>query len=134
MGQRGNAPSVLVCRGCCCGTERKHPDVDHDAHRERLREAAERAGGRIRTVDCVGPCERSNVVIVRRGTERHWFGEVNHDDEVERLGEWIAAGASGPLGELARHHFPKPVPPAERRLRPEWGPELAARCVEQLAD
>ena len=22
--------SVVVCRGCCCGTETKHPDVDHD--------------------------------------------------------------------------------------------------------
>ncbi|MEM9037189.1 MAG: hypothetical protein AAGD18_21540 [Actinomycetota bacterium] len=125
--------SVLVCHGCCCGTERKHPDVDHDGHRAHLAEAAERAGGRLRTVDCVGPCERSNVVIVRRGSERHWFGELRHDDEIERLGEWIAAGADGPLGGLARHRFPKPVPPAERRMLPEWGPELAERCIERIA-
>ncbi len=25
------SPIVTVCRGCCCGTLRKHPDVDHDA-------------------------------------------------------------------------------------------------------
>ena len=28
-GERG--PRVRMCRGCCCGTPRRLPDVDHDA-------------------------------------------------------------------------------------------------------
>ena len=58
--------SVLVCLGCCCGTAAKHSDVDHDAQLDALR-AALPDGGRLWTVDCVGPCESSNVVVVRRG-------------------------------------------------------------------
>jgi (2Fe-2S) ferredoxin len=67
--------TVLLCRGCCCGTEAKHPDVDHDAQRDALA-AALGEDDRLHTVDCLGPCERSNVVVVRTGPTRTWFGEV----------------------------------------------------------
>jgi hypothetical protein len=67
--------TVLLCRGCCCGTEAKHPDVDHTAQRAAL-EAALGDEDRLYTVDCLGPCERSNVVVVRTGPTRTWFGEV----------------------------------------------------------
>ena len=29
--------SVLLCRDCCCGTERKHPDFSHDLQESDLR-------------------------------------------------------------------------------------------------
>lgn len=98
--------SVIVCRGCCCGTDRRHPEVDHVAQVERLA-AAVSTGGRFWTVDCVGPCERANVVIVRtRAAGRRWFGGVLDAADTERLAGWIADGAPSPLpAGLARLEF-----------------------------
>ncbi len=84
--------SVLVCRGCCCGTAAKHSDVDHDAQLDTLR-AALPDGGRLWTVDCVGPCESSNVVVVRRGTRRRWFGGVLTERTTAAIATWIGSGA-----------------------------------------
>ncbi|HWJ96794.1 MAG TPA: hypothetical protein VNQ33_01475 [Acidimicrobiales bacterium] len=87
--------SVIVCRGCCCGSEQKHPDVDHDAQVEALR-ASLPASGRLWTVDCLGPCERSNVVVVRtRAAGRRWFGGVLATAATGALADWIRDGAVG---------------------------------------
>jgi hypothetical protein len=32
---RSRSVSVLVCRGCCCGSDAKHPDLDHPGGRAR---------------------------------------------------------------------------------------------------
>lgn len=88
---RPERTSVLVCRGCCCGTVGKHPDVDHDDHLQRLRDAAAHAGARLWTVDCLGPCERSNVVVVRRNGIRHWLGGILADADVEQLSAWLTS-------------------------------------------
>ena len=32
-----DVPTVTVCRGCCCGTPKKRPGVDHEARLEALR-------------------------------------------------------------------------------------------------
>ena len=94
---------VQVCDGCCCGTERKHPGIDHAAIRELLAAAAERAGGHMRVVGCVDECSRSNVVIVRpagsglaSGAKRTWIGDVLDDDVVHALCSWISTGATTP--------------------------------------
>lgn len=96
-------PSVLVCRGCCCGTVEEHPDVDHDAQLDQLR-AAVPPGGKFWTVDCLGPCAASNVVVVRAGGTRHWFGRVLRTDQTSELASWITDGAPAalpqPLAEL----------------------------------
>ncbi len=92
---------MLACRGCCCGTDAKHPDVDHDAHLARLRRAAEEAGARLWTVDCLGPCERSNVVVVRSGAQRRWFGGLLSDDAVASVASWVETGATGPVPRSA---------------------------------
>lgn len=95
-------PSVLVCRGCCCGTD-KHPDVDHDGQEAALRAVA----GRFYTPDCLGPCERSNVVVVRSGATRTWFGEILDDQHIAALATWIAGGADTAAlpTSLAEHRF-----------------------------
>jgi (2Fe-2S) ferredoxin len=88
-----------MCDGCCCGTDRKHPDVDHAGIRERIDAAAVSAGGRSRVVGCVGACDHSNVVIVRPAgisTDRVWVGGVLDEEIVDRLCDWIAAGAVAP--------------------------------------
>lgn len=87
--------SVLVCRGCCCGTVGKHPDVDHRDHLARLRAATSTARStKVWEVDCLGPCERSNVVVVRTGATRRWFGDLLADDDVQLLVQWIERGAA----------------------------------------
>jgi (2Fe-2S) ferredoxin len=102
--------SVLVCRGCCCGTA-KHPDVDHEAQVETLRRSLP-DGTRVRLfeVDCLGPCSRSNVVVVRRDGERRWFGQILDDEVTQALAGWVSDGAQEPPPALvARHEFaPEP--------------------------
>lgn len=97
--ERWSNVRVQVCDGCCCGTARKHPGVDHANIRERVDAAAVFAGGRSRVVGCVGACEHSNVVIVRpagNSAGRVWVGGVLDDEIVERLCDWIATGAVTP--------------------------------------
>jgi hypothetical protein len=86
---------VLVCRGCCCGTAAKHPSFDHAEQVDQLRAAA--AGARLWTVDCLGPCERSNVVVVRSGSDRHWFGAVLGPSATATVGAWVGGGATLPV-------------------------------------
>jgi (2Fe-2S) ferredoxin len=121
--------AVLVCRGCCCGTADKHPDVDHDAHLARIRSAVSAsASTRLWTTGCLGPCERSNVVVVRTGTGRRWFGDVLTDDAVRGLADWLAAGTPPRL----------PAPLAARQFLPSLPPPIVARPLarhgEALAD
>jgi hypothetical protein len=86
--------SVLVCRGCCCGTEAKHPGFDHATQLEELRAAGAASSRRARlwTVDCLGPCERSNVVVVRTAGRRWWFGRVLTEPATRALAGWVAGG------------------------------------------
>ena len=91
--RRADSVSILVCRGCCCGTE-KHDDVDHDAQVDRLQAAvAGRRRAKLYTTNCLGPCERSNVVVVRSGSERIWFGDVLDATSTAALADWVEAGA-----------------------------------------
>lgn len=107
-------PSIQLCDGCCCGTSRKHPGVDHDAIRRRLTAAAEAAGGRARVVGCLDQCAHSNVVTVRvPGRSRLWLGRVLDEPAVGAVERWLRQGAL------------LPVPPAVSSLlvRPEQGAE-----------
>ena len=103
---RPDTLSVLVCRGCCCGTD-KHPQVDHAAQLEALRAAALSHGrARLWEVDCLGPCSSSNVVVVRSGTARRWFGQMLDPHDTARLAEWIRSGAATlPPPRLAARQF-----------------------------
>lgn len=88
---------ITVCRGCCCGTERKHPGVDHERQLEALRARAS-----VRVADCLDACEVSNVVVVqpsrtarRAGARPVWVGEVLDDDAVRGVVDWVDAGGPG---------------------------------------
>ena len=96
--------TILVCRGCCCGTAQKHPDVDHDAQLGALESAASQApGARVLAVGCVEECSRSNVMVVRfrdsSKTTTMWLGEMLTHAKTKALADWIAAGGpqTGPL-------------------------------------
>jgi len=99
--------SVLVCRGCCCGTESKHPGLDHHGQVERLRAALPKEiPSALWEVDCLGACSSSNVIVVRRGQNRRWFGEMLDRERTEMLAEWIQGGANDALKEkLAAQEF-----------------------------
>ncbi|MDF2977272.1 MAG: hypothetical protein K0S40_2000 [Actinomycetospora sp.] len=97
MTTRPGGPTLTVCRGCCCGTASKHPDVDHRAQLERFR-----AAGRVRVSDCLDACAYSNVVVVSpspagraAGARPVWlFGVLDAETEDE-LTAWVAAGGPG---------------------------------------
>jgi (2Fe-2S) ferredoxin len=93
--------TVTVCRGCCCGTVGKHPDVDHAGQVEALRVGIGDAG-RVRVSDCLDACERSNVMVVgpspdgrRAGAKPTWLAGVLHPDTVGDVVEWVRAGGPG---------------------------------------
>jgi hypothetical protein len=121
-GQAG-APhlTVLLCRGCCCGTAGKHPRVDHDAQQDALAAAVrERADIELRVVDCLDECDRSNVVVLRgpsgRPADRDtWLGGVLGDRATRALAGWLGDGATGPLPDAVAGLRFRHLPPRRRR-------------------
>lgn len=94
-------PTVSVCRGCCCGTDKKRRGVDHEARLEALTTMVGDAAT-VRTTDCLGPCERSDVVVVnpsraarRDGARPVWLGLLNGRHEGAAIAEWVRAGGPG---------------------------------------
>ncbi|MEU0880410.1 hypothetical protein ABZ345_17550 [Lentzea sp. NPDC005914] len=91
---------LTVCRGCCCGTAKKHPDVNHEGQLDRLREAV--GVERLRVADCLDSCDHSNVVVVQptptarqAGARPVWLGGVLSDETVEHVVAWVQAGGPG---------------------------------------
>ncbi len=108
--------SVLVCRGCCCGTN-KHRRVPHAAHAAAIRRAAQRASALCQVTGCLDRCEHSNVVVLRRdgvagGVETIWLGRVLSGATVGVLCAWLERGGELPDG-LRRHLLPAPDPQGE---------------------
>jgi len=77
--KKGKPPKVWVCRGCCCGTLRRHPGVDHDVLLERAKAGAREAGAKFEVTDCLGPCGQGNIVVVRAAGRIRWFGGMNDE-------------------------------------------------------
>lgn len=92
---------LTVCRGCCCGMERRSPGVDHKAILARMLEQAAQSAT-VRVADCLGPCERADIVVVgppregrRQGARTVWVARVSSPAVAEALGEWTHAGGAG---------------------------------------
>jgi hypothetical protein len=92
---------VTVCRGCCCGTVGKHPDVDHPGQLARL--CTDLAGvAVVRVSDCLDVCERSNIIVVspspagrHAGGRPVWLGFVLDDAAIDDITDWVRAGGPG---------------------------------------
>ena len=117
MPPRPAPTTVLLCRGCCCGTAAKHPATDHDRQEQAVRDAvADRPDVELRVVDCLDECDRSNVVVLRRtgrpARERDtWLGGVLGDRATTALTGWLEDGAPDPVpAPLAGHRF-RHLPP-----------------------
>jgi (2Fe-2S) ferredoxin len=143
MAQAPRSVTVTLCRGCCCGSAVKHPEVDHDATLEALRAAVEQSGaGVLRVVNCLDECERSNVVAVRRsrpaGAEVLWFGPVNDQGATGALAQWLRGGAAGevpePLSDLLFTKRPARPPIAVRHARGEEESLVCPALRPALAD
>lgn len=98
---RPDLPTITVCRGCCCGTEKKHPGVDHAARLDQLREFVG-TSARVRTSECLGPCERADVIAVgpsraarRAGARAVWVGRITSERVLSDLAGWTDAGGPG---------------------------------------
>lgn len=90
-----------MCRGCCCGTERKHPGVDHAGQLATLR-AGIGSAGRVRVTECLDACAESNVVVVgpspegrRAGARPMWLSGVLEPEAVEQVVAWVRGGGPG---------------------------------------
>ncbi|ANY07192.1 hypothetical protein [Pseudonocardia sp. HH130630-07] len=107
-------PSLTVCRGCCCGSGRKHPGVDHAGLLDRLRAGTD-GHARLRTSECLGPCADSDVVVVgpapaarRAGARPVWLRRVLDRAAVDAVADWVRAGGPGAADRpdaLAEHVF-----------------------------
>lgn len=93
--------TVTVCRGCCCGTTRKHPDVDHTGQLARLTTGVG-ASGRVRVSDCLDACAESNVVVVgpsqegrRAGARPVWLSGVLGPELTDEVVAWVREGGPG---------------------------------------
>ena len=105
--------TVLVCRGCCCGTD-KQPGVDHGGQLAALEAAVgAHTGSRVRVTNCLGPCAEANVIAVRhRALDRPgarlgttWLARVLDPTVTAALSSWVAGGAStASMPELLRPH------------------------------
>ena len=110
-------PTVTMCRGCCCGTTRKHPGFDHDAQVASLRDLLQGISN-FRITDCLGPCERSNVLVVspsrnghRSGGRSTWLGFVLDNAAASDITTWLRDGGPGLAqlpSELTRYRFERP--------------------------
>ena len=110
-------PTVVVCRGCCCGTTRKHPGFDHDSQVVILRELLQGVSN-FRITDCLGPCERSNVIVVspsrtgrRHGGRSTWFGFMLDGAAASDITDWLCDGGPGLAqlpDNLTRNRFERP--------------------------
>lgn len=114
-----NRVGVTLCRGCCCGTTRKRPDIDHDAQRVMLQELCRTGVATLRESECLGPCGEANVVVVRpsrvaraSGAKPVWIGDLD-DSRFDLLLDWISAGGPG-CAELPAHLRARLIPPERR--------------------
>ena len=87
---------VWVCRGCCCGTRKKHPGVDHKALERAARAGAEAAGVRYEVTDCLGPCGQGNIIVVRTGGTTRWFRRMLDVESTVALLDAVATDAPLP--------------------------------------
>jgi hypothetical protein len=111
---------VLLCRGCCCGTAAKHPQLDHEGQLDQLEAAAEQAPGvEVRVVDCLDECDRSNVAVLRRRGGRPaerdtWLGGLLTGRATGELARWLRDGGAHALPPAVAGLRFRHVPPRRR--------------------
>jgi hypothetical protein len=62
-------------------------------------------GSKLWEVDCLGPCSSSNVIVVRSGHIRRWFGDMLDERDTHSLAVWIQSGGQSFGGAAGSHEF-----------------------------
>ncbi|GAA3746893.1 hypothetical protein HDA32_001442 [Spinactinospora alkalitolerans] len=112
----GGPCRLVVCRGCCCGTKKKRPGVDHKGQLARLSALGDHEGRAVpvRLSTCLGICFKANVVVVQpssagraAGGRPVWLGDFTEDRLIDDLDDWIFAGGPGiaPLPTTLEPHL-----------------------------
>lgn len=116
---------VRVCRDCCCGTEGKHPGVDHEGLLTRLEDGT-RGRARVMRCACLLACDESNVVVVtpspagrRAGARPVWLRAVLDEATTDAVSEWVGRGGPG-VAEVPQALVPRVLAPSGLAL--EWAP------------
>nr|WP_241483283.1 (2Fe-2S) ferredoxin domain-containing protein [Nocardiopsis halophila] len=107
---------LVVCRGCCCGTKKKVPGVDHKGQLKRLGGIEDHDGRSVpvRVSKCLGICFKANVVVVQPSSKGRasggrpvWLGDFTEDGLLDELDDWIFEGGPGvvPVPDPLRPHL-----------------------------
>jgi predicted metal-binding protein len=116
MSSTGSNASLLICNGCCCGhSEKGNPALPKARLQADWAAAGLEDAVRLRFVDCLGPCERANVVVVKAAGEAVWLAGVTTAD-YDALAAW--AGASKESAEQSGESPPLPETLTARRIAP----------------
>lgn len=86
----GKPPKIFLCRGCCCGTRKKHPHSDAKALERVARDGAAKAGFGFTKTKCLGPCGQGNIVVVRAAGTYRWFRKMDGITETRCLVDHLA--------------------------------------------
>jgi (2Fe-2S) ferredoxin len=113
--RNAKAPKVYLCRGCCCGTRKKHPGSDARLLERIARDGADRAGARYERTDCLGPCGQGNVMVVRAAGTYRWFRKMDGPAETAALADHLAThgdveGFDPPGHRMGKRDGRKPKP------------------------
>lgn len=84
-------------------------------HLAQIAAAVDDAGGRLRVTNCIGPCDRKNVVVVRTRWNSRWtarYYAAVDDEHIAALQEWFEADplVAPEPAMLAAARFVWPVP------------------------
>jgi (2Fe-2S) ferredoxin len=119
---------VVVCRGCCCGNDRRDPGTNHAGQLDALQQ---RLGDRVNVSGCLGPCAHANIVVVvpsRAGRDvggrATWLGWVIDETATDLIVDWVEAGGPGLAtipATLDLHRFHPPQRTGRPRARTRSG-------------
>lgn len=89
--------ALTICKGCCCGTDDpKRAPARLEYLRQRLNSV------QVRTSDCLGPCDRRDVIDVHPHARRRqqgqgpvWLARMHTKPAMDELIGWLEAGGPG---------------------------------------
>jgi len=97
------------------------PGIDHYEQLEALQSAADSSPDvRLRVVDCLNECDRSNIAVIRRPhlpkpARDLWLERLNTPRVTQALAAWLQGGASDALPPVLVGLQFRHLAPARRR-------------------